>query len=43
MRLSALCQKRLDDADRKIESLLRKPEGVEAGTEDEAGILGDEE
>jgi exodeoxyribonuclease VII small subunit len=43
MRLSALCQKRLDDADRKIETLMRKPGGVLAGTEDEASILGDEE
>jgi exodeoxyribonuclease VII small subunit len=43
MRLSALCQKRLDDADKKIETLLRKPGGDVAGTEDEAGILGDEE
>ncbi|HBX42878.1 MAG TPA: exodeoxyribonuclease VII small subunit [Deltaproteobacteria bacterium] len=44
MRLSALCQKRLDDADRKIELLLRKPGGVVVnGTEDEADILRDEE
>ncbi len=43
MRLSALCQKRLDDADRKIELLMRKPGGVVTGTEDEADILGDEE
>jgi exodeoxyribonuclease VII small subunit len=42
MRLSVLCQKRLDDADKKIETLLRKPGGVVAGTEDEASILGDE-
>ena len=39
MRLSALCQKRLDDADRKIEVLMRKPGGVAVGTEDEADIL----
>ncbi len=44
MRLSALCQKRLDDADRKIELLLRKPGGVVVtGTEDENDILRDEE
>jgi len=43
MRLSVLCQKRLDDADKKIESLLRKPGGVVTGTENEADVLGDEE
>lgn len=43
MKLSSLCQKRLDDADRKIEVLLRKPGGVVAGTEDESDILRDEE
>ncbi len=43
MKLSSLCQKRLDDADRKIEVLLRKPGGVVSGTEDEADILRDEE
>ncbi len=43
MRLSALCQKRLDDADRKIEVLMRKPGGVAVETEDEADILGVEE
>ena len=43
MKLSSLCQKRLDDADRKIEVLLRKPGGVVTGTEDEADILRDEE
>jgi exodeoxyribonuclease VII small subunit len=43
MKLSSLCQKRLDDADRKIEVLLRKPGGVVSGTEDEADILRDGE
>lgn len=43
MKLSSLCQKRLDDADRKIEILLRKPGGVVSGTEDESDILRDEE
>jgi exodeoxyribonuclease VII small subunit len=43
MKLSSLCQKRLDDADRKIEVLLRKPGGVVSGAEDEADILRDEE
>ena len=43
MKLSSLCQKRLDDADRKIEVLLRKPGGAVTGTEDEADILRDEE
>ena len=43
MKLSSLCQKRLDDADRKIEVLLRKPGGVVSGTEDESDILRDEE
>lgn len=43
MKLSSLCQKRLDDADRKIEMLLRKPGGVVSGTEDETDILRDEE
>ena len=43
MKLSSLCQKRLDDADRKIEVLLRKPGGVVPGTEDESDILRDEE
>ena len=43
MKLSSLCQKRLDDADRKIEVLLRKPGGVVSGTEDAADILRDEE
>ncbi len=39
MRLSGICQKRLDEADRKIETLLRKPGGVEREIEDESGIL----
>lgn len=39
MRLSAVCQKRLDEADKKIEVLLRKPGGVEREIEDESGIL----
>jgi exodeoxyribonuclease VII small subunit len=43
MRLSAVCQKRLDEADRKIEVLLRKPGGVVIETEDERDILGKEE
>lgn len=43
MRLSALCQKRLDEADRKVELLLRKPGGVETETEEEGDILGTEE
>lgn len=43
MKLSALCQKRLDEADRKIELLLRKPGGIVAGTEDERDILEREE
>ncbi|MCL5966325.1 MAG: exodeoxyribonuclease VII small subunit [Deltaproteobacteria bacterium] len=40
MKLSALCQKRLDEADRKIELLLRKPTGVARETEDERDLLG---
>jgi len=43
MRLSALCQKRLDEADRKVETLLRKPGGVESETEEEGDILATEE
>jgi exodeoxyribonuclease VII small subunit len=43
MRLSAICQKRLDEADRKIEVLLRKPGGVTQETEDENDVLGKEE
>ena len=39
MRLSGICQKRLDEADKKIETLLRKPGGVEREIEDESGIL----
>ena len=39
MRLSGICQKRLDEADRKIEVLLRKPGGVTRETEDEGDIL----
>lgn len=42
MRLSAICQKRLDEADRKIEVLLRKPGGVVQESEDERDILGEE-
>ena len=42
MRLSGICQKRLDEADRKIEILLRKPGGVTEETEDESDILGKE-
>ena len=42
MRLSALCQKRLDDADRKIDVLLRKPGGTVSATEDESDVLKDE-
>ena len=43
MKLSETCRKRLDEADRKIEMLLRKPAGVETEVEDESEILGDEE
>lgn len=39
MRLSGICQKRLDEADRKIEVLLRKPGGITRETEDESDIL----
>ncbi len=39
MRLSGICQKRLDEADRKIEVLLRKPGGIARETEDESDIL----
>lgn len=42
MTLSGLCQKRLDEADRKIEMLLRKPEGTVVETEDESDVLGGE-
>lgn len=40
MKLSEICQKRLDEADRKIELLLRKPSGVVRETEDERDLLG---
>lgn len=43
MKLSSLCQKRLDDADRKIETLLRQPGGIVSVTEDESDILREEE
>ncbi len=44
MRLSAVCQKRLDEADRKIETLLRKPGGdVVSEAEDQDDILRKEE
>ena len=43
MKLSEICRKRLDEADRKIEILLRKPGGVEIVTEDESDLLGKEE
>jgi len=42
MKLSGICQKRLDEADRKIEVLLRKPDGVAQETEEESDILGKE-
>ena len=43
MRLSGLCQKRLDDADRKIELLMRKQGGGVTGVEDEEDILEEKE
>jgi exodeoxyribonuclease VII small subunit len=43
MRLSEACRKRLDEADRKIELLLRKPGGVSRETVEEGDILGKEE
>jgi exodeoxyribonuclease VII small subunit len=43
MALSATCQKRLDEADRKIELLLRKPDGVRVESEDESDVLGNED
>jgi exonuclease VII small subunit len=43
MRLSETCRKRLDEADRKIELLLRKPGGVSRETAEEDEILGKEE
>lgn len=42
MALAATCQKRLDEADRKIELLLRKPEGVRVESEDASDVLGGE-
>jgi len=39
MKLSGICQKRLDEADKKIEVLLRKPGGIAQETEDESDIL----
>ncbi len=43
MRHSETCRKRLDEADRKIEVLLRKPGGVSLDTEEEGDLLGKEE
>ena len=44
MKLSAVCQKRLDEADRKIETLLRKPGGeIVPEVEEQDDILGKEE
>jgi exodeoxyribonuclease VII small subunit len=43
MRLSETCRKRLDEADRKIELLLRKPGGISRETAEEDDILGKEE
>ena len=43
MRLSDACRKRLDEADRKIELLLRKPGGVSREAAEEDDILGKEE
>ena len=43
MRLSETCRKRLDEADRKIELLLRKPGSVSRETAEEEDILGKEE
>ncbi|MEW6721341.1 MAG: exodeoxyribonuclease VII small subunit [Thermodesulfobacteriota bacterium] len=43
MALSGICRKRLDEADRKIELLLRKPEGVSTETVDEGDLSGKEE
>ncbi|MBP2673358.1 MAG: XseB [Deltaproteobacteria bacterium] len=42
MRLSETCRKRLDEADRKIEILLRKPGGVSVETSDEEDVSGKE-
>jgi len=43
MRLSESCRKRLDEADRKIELLLRKPGGVSREAVEEDDIPGKEE
>lgn len=43
MRLSGICRKRLDEADRKIELLLRKPGEVARDTEDESDLHGKDE
>jgi exodeoxyribonuclease VII small subunit len=43
MRLSETCRKLLDEADRKIELLLRKRGGVSRETAEEDDILGKEE
>ncbi len=43
MRLAGICQKRLDEADKKIEVLLRKPTGTAREIEDEEDILRREE
>jgi exodeoxyribonuclease VII small subunit len=43
MRLSGICQRLLDEADRKIETLLRKPGGTSVTAEDEEDILRREE
>ncbi len=43
MKLSEICRKRLDEADRKIEILLRKPGGVSVEEEDEGEFSGKEE
>jgi len=41
MKLSGVCQRRLDEADRKIETLLRKPGGeAVTETEEQGDILG---
>jgi len=42
MRLSETCRKRLDEADRKIELLLRKPGGVSREAAEEDDIFGKE-
>jgi exodeoxyribonuclease VII small subunit len=42
MSLSGICQKRLDEADRKIEILLRRPEGPVVESEDESDVMGTE-